>query len=219
MKKLLFVLILVMMPLVNAYYWDSSLSYYGQNQYYSVVFDQEIECTNCEQSDSLLSLLVSIYEDYWFRTNWWILLLGVLLTMVIIISGVYEIRKLNKKDKKLGSSLLIGFGTGIVLEIIVGIGTLVQWIGIIGVFFPSRMVLNSIRDMTPVGMIIILVTVLVFLALLIAPSIFVGIKNGLNNGIYCFLITILTLFVLSIINLIVLLVLESPNSVSIFYYF
>jgi hypothetical protein len=145
------------------------------------------------------------YANSWLRMNWWILLIGTLLVIGAIIGGIYGIRELNKKDKKLGLSLLVGLGTGIGLWMVLGISMYILTI------------LSSIYYMNIVGMLVMMMTVIIGLVLLIAPSILVGLKYGLNNGIYCFLTTIGTLFMLMAISLIVIFSFL-PTSASIFYF-
>ncbi|MBS3064537.1 MAG: hypothetical protein J4472_01875 [DPANN group archaeon] len=146
------------------------------------------------------------YAENWFRMNWWIVLIGAILVAGAITGGVYGIRKLNKKDKKLGLSLLIGLGTGFGLWVIIGVSAYIL------------MVLNSMYYMNIVGMLVMMITILVALVCLIAPSVLVGLNKGWNNGIYCFITIIITLFVLSMISLIVLLALGLPSSSSFLYF-
>ena len=146
------------------------------------------------------------YAENWFRMNWWIVLIGAILVAGAITGGVYGIRKLNKKDKKLGMSLLIGLGTGFGLWVVLGVSAYIL------------MVLNSMYYMNIVGMLVMMITILVALVGLIAPSVLVGLNKGWNNGIYCFITIIVTLFVLSMISLIVLLALRLPSSSSFLYF-
>jgi len=146
------------------------------------------------------------YAENWFRMNWWIVLIGAILVAGAITGGVYGIRKLNKKDKKLGMSLLIGLGTGFGLWVVLGVSAYIL------------MVLNSMYYMNIVGMLVMMITILVALVCLIAPSVLVGLNKGWNNGIYCFITIIVTLFVLSMISLIVLLALRLPSSSSFLYF-
>ena len=71
---------LILVPLVNAVYWDSSMGYYGQNQYYYAVFDKEgeaavaarIEIQNTENLTSLEFMIpgenvevINIVQEYY----------------------------------------------------------------------------------------------------------------------------------------------------------
>src|SRR3989338_5626980 len=64
MKRLLLILMLVLMPLATAYYWDSSLGYYGQKEYY----EYEKSCIDWEElacdSEDVCSQVCSEYSEY-----------------------------------------------------------------------------------------------------------------------------------------------------------
>ena len=128
------------------------------------------------------------YAKSWWNVHWWEVVLGVLIFIAAIGGIVYAIRKLTKKNKKLGMPLLFGLASGILLfGIWVGAAYLLQNAYSLG-FYNDTM-----------NLLIVLLALVMSLFFLFVPSIYVGYTEGVKSGLVCFVATVLTLFVLSVL--------------------
>ncbi len=133
------------------------------------------------------------YAKSWLAIHWWKILLGLAAFSALLLAGIYILRKIAKKNKKLGLPLLLGLSSGMILW--------ATWLSCSYLF-------NS-WYYTPFGdtikLMAVLLTILMSIFLLIVPGLYFGITEGVKIGFACFTATVITLFVLGAISILILL--------------
>ncbi|MSR86319.1 hypothetical protein EXS74_02905 [Candidatus Woesearchaeota archaeon] len=128
------------------------------------------------------------YANSWWNIHWWEVVIGVLVGIAILGAIIYGIRKITKKNKKLGLPLLLGVASGILL---------------FGVWFACSYLLQNSYYLgfynDTVMLFIILLTIVMSIFLLAVPAVWVGYTEGVKSGMICFIATVLTLFILCVI--------------------
>lgn len=130
------------------------------------------------------------YSNTWLDMNWWKVVLGVFIVSLVLVSGVYGVKKMFKKKKSL--ALKAGIASGALLSLIWGMTAFVlenlwEWVGYqYGAMF---------------SVVLVLLVVMLTFILLIAPSVFIGLKQGLKDGLTCLIAQIATLFLLFFLGL------------------
>jgi len=135
------------------------------------------------------------YAKSWWNVHWWKVLLGVLAVVGLIGGLVYWLRHVHAKNKKLGLALFLGISSSILLWLI--------WLAT-AYFMESYMYWGYYSS--SLYFFVILLVILMSAFLLIVPSVMIGIKEGINYGLYCFIATVLSLFILSVITIVVFLI-------------
>jgi len=130
------------------------------------------------------------YSNTWLDMNWWKVVLGVLAVGLVLVGGVFGVKKMFKKKKSV--ALKAGIASGALLSLIWGVTAYVmenlsQWVGYqYGAMF---------------SIILMLLVVMLTFILLITPSVLIGFKLGLKEGLTCLIAEIATLFLLFFLGL------------------
>ena len=130
------------------------------------------------------------YSGTWLDMNWWKVVLSVLVVGLVLVGGVYGVKKTFKKKKSL--ALKTGIASGALLSLVWGVTAyalenLWEWVGYqYGAMF---------------SVVLVLLVVLLTLILLIVPSVLIGFKLGMKEGLTCLIAEIATLFLLFFIGL------------------
>lgn len=145
------------------------------------------------------------YASSWWYIHGWKVLVGALVGLGLIVLGILGLRKINKKHKDVAMSLLLGLCSGILLWAV--------WVG--SLFLLNNGYWGYYWSMMQ-GLVMML-AVLMSIVLLILPSVGIGIKKGFNNGLWCFIATVATIFVLGVITIGVVLIFFNGSSYPILY--
>jgi len=133
------------------------------------------------------------YAKSWWNIYWWKVLVGIAAFCVLLCAAIYALRKVAKKNKKLGLPLLLGLSSGVILW--------ATWLACSYVL--NNWYYNPFRE--TIMLMVILLTILMSIFLLIVPGLYFGITEGVKVGFTCFIATVITLFVLGVISILILL--------------
>lgn len=142
------------------------------------------------------------YANSWFALNYWKVILGVLITGIVLCGTALGIKK-GITDKTTRLSVLIGAVFGFILA---------------GLWLGSGYLLRNINNLfgyyynDTFSIFILLLAVLLSILLLSVPSILIGMKHGLKQGIWCLISEVITLTVLLVIGIFVFAFLFNPES-------
>ncbi|MBT4174912.1 hypothetical protein HOE07_04515 [archaeon] len=130
------------------------------------------------------------YSGTWLDMNWWKVVIGVLAIGLVLVGGVFGVKRMFKKKKSL--ALKTGIASGALLSLIWGVTAYVmenlsQWVGYqYGAMF---------------SIVLMLLVVLLTFVLFIGPSVLIGFKQGMKEGLTCLIAEIATLFLLFFVGL------------------
>ncbi|MFH1971986.1 MAG: hypothetical protein ABIJ18_00740 [archaeon] len=141
------------------------------------------------------------YANSWFSINWWKVVLGILITGIIIFGTVFGIKK-GIKDKKLKLSVLIG--------VLFGFLTSMIWLAFIFLVNNLRNIIGyQYSDMF--GIFLIMIVILLTVILIASPPVFIGLKHGLKQGIWCLVALVITLTIFLILGMFATIFLSSNS--------
>jgi len=139
------------------------------------------------------------YADSWWTINWWKPFLGVVVLLSVLGAGAYGLTRLYQKKKKLGASVSVGMGSGV---LVAG-----SWLGVLFLLDVVSFGYNSV-----IPVFLVLLTIMMSGFIFFAPSVMIGYTKGVKYGIYCFVATTLTTFGLALLGLIVYVLLGTMAS-------